>query len=212
MDKISLSDLVRWSGLSAVVVAVLVVIAEIGEFSLIRNQSTAAVGATSPWTIIMLLYLLAFLFGLWALTGLYIRQLAESGLLGLVAFLVAFAGTALGIGFTWTGLFVVPSLANMAPEFLNMIDAGEVAPAFFTGFLFSNGLFGLGWLLFGLASYRAQVFSRGASIFMAIAGLVNLVFDFMDIPFSGIIFGIALVWLAYPLWRGAAETPQAASV
>ncbi len=46
------------------------------------------------------------------LVGLYARQSEASGPLGLAAFLVAFAGTALVFGTWWTNAFVAPVLAQ----------------------------------------------------------------------------------------------------
>jgi hypothetical protein len=49
------------------------------------------------------------------LVGLYARQSEAAGLLGLVGFVVAFAGTVLVSGFVWVDTFLAPELATSAP-------------------------------------------------------------------------------------------------
>ena len=51
-----------------------------------------------------------------ALTGLYARQVPESGNLGLVGYLVAFLGTMLVAGNWWYEAFIGPALREQAPE------------------------------------------------------------------------------------------------
>ena len=55
------------------------------------------------------------------LVGLYARQSEATGPLGLVGFVMAFAGTVLVAGFAWVDTFVAPQLATSAPR---LFEAG----------------------------------------------------------------------------------------
>jgi hypothetical protein len=130
--------------------------------------------------------------------------------LGLIAFLVAFVGTALFVGINWTYTFAVPSLAEGAPEILDTDPSGVLV----AGFTLTLVLFGLGWLLFGLASLGAGVLPRGAGVLLMIGAVLILVLSLLELPFSSVVFGIALAWMGYALWEGggeAAPEPQSAT-
>jgi len=93
------------------------------------------------------------------LVGLYARQSEESGATGLVAFLVAFAGTSMILGTWWTNTFVAPTLATDAPAFLEAGPTGIMGVAYTLSF----ALGAVGWLLFGLVSLRTRVYPRAAA-------------------------------------------------
>jgi hypothetical protein len=94
--------------------------------------------------------------------GLYARQAAAGGTLGLVGLLVAVLGTMLPAGAWWLEAFAVPYAVLKAPAL--------VAPTgrLLAGRSVSFGVFALGWVLFGLASLRARVFPRDAAILLII--------------------------------------------
>lgn len=96
------SGLMRWSGLAAILAAGLLSVGAL--LSLATESENLSVSATTPsYAFSSLLYLLGGVLLLLGLVGLYIRQSGPSGILGLVAFLVAFLGTALAVGATWDG-------------------------------------------------------------------------------------------------------------
>ena len=61
-----------------------------------------------------------------ALTGLFARQVPESGKLGLVAYLVASFGTMLVAGDWWYEAFIGPALREQAPEILTTAPGGSI--------------------------------------------------------------------------------------
>jgi hypothetical protein len=126
------------------------------------------------------------------LVGLYVGQSEASGPLGLVGFLAAFAGTSLILGTSWTNTFVAPSVATEAPAFL---DAGPTGALGF-GFTLSYALAALGWLLFGLISFRARVYPRAATV----ALIAGAVLTFAPLPASGVVFNAAVLWLGLSLF------------
>jgi hypothetical protein len=112
------------------------------------------------------LRLLSTVLFLWALLALYDRQSSTAGSFGLWGFVVAFFGTALAAGNTWAEVFVWPTLAQVAPNVITAMEANEQlaeASSLQSGMGLSFPLFGVGIVLFGLATLRAGVYPRWAT-------------------------------------------------
>jgi hypothetical protein len=107
------------------------------------------------------LRLLSTVLFLWALLALYNRQVDRVGTFGLWGFVVAFFGAALLAGNTWAEVFAWPTLARVAP---NVLTGGSAeASSLETGMSLSFPLFGIGIVLFGLATLKAGVYPRWAA-------------------------------------------------
>ena len=201
----SSSNLIRWSGLAAVMASVLLLIPDIidlyqpGEFS--ERVTTGTYAFESLLRMITLVLLLPL-----GLVGLYARQSETAGPLGLLGFLVAFAGTVLVAGFVWTDTFIAPELATSAPQFL------ETGPP--PGRSLSFLVFGIGWVLFGVASLLARVYPPRAAILL-IVGTVLATLAIFLVPFAGLVFNAAVAWLGLVLFTGwgasASEQPSRVS-
>jgi hypothetical protein len=156
----SSSSLVRLGGLAAVIAAVLLLTVGIIDAYHIDAYRTAELNreflttSAHAFESVLLLIALGVLLPL-GLVGLYARQSEATGPMGLVGFVVAFAGTVLVSGFVWVDTFVAPELATSAPRF---IESGP-PPGRALSFL----VFGIGWALFGLASLVGRVYPRSAS-------------------------------------------------
>ena len=194
------SDLIRWSGLAAILAAGLLSIGAL--LSLATESENLSVSATTPsYAFSSLLYLLGGVLLLLGLVGLYIRQSGTSGLLGFVAFLVAFLGTALAVGATWAELFVAPTLAVEAPRALDAEPTGMLALGFTLTFVV---FLPLGWLLFGVASFRAGIYPRAAAILL----MVGAVIAGLPIPLTEIVLYVGVAWLGFVLFTERGETVQ----
>ena len=190
----SSSNLIRLSGLAAILASVLLSVGAL--LSLVTESENMSVSATTPsYAFSSLLYLLGGVLLLLGLVGLYIRQSGPSGILGLVAFLVAFFGTALAVGATWAELFVAPSLAVEAPRVLDAEPTGMLALGFALTFVV---FLPLGWLLFGLASFRARIYPRAAAILL----MVGAVIAGLPIPLTEIVLYVGVAWLGFTLFTG----------
>ena len=115
----SSSSLVRLGGLAAVIAAVLLLTVGIIDAyhidayqSAELNREFLTTGTHAFESTLLLIALGVLPLGL---VGLYARQSETAGLLGLVGFVVAFAGTVLVSGFVWVDTFVAPELATSAP-------------------------------------------------------------------------------------------------
>ena len=194
------SELIRWSGLAAILAAVLLSVGALLNIAT-ETENLSESATTAPYVFTWLLYLLGGVLLLLALVGLYIRQAGASGILGLVAFLVAFLGTALALGATWAELFVAPALAVEAPRVLDAEPTGMLALGFTLTFVV---FLPLGWLLFGVASLRAGIYPRAAAILL----MVGAVIAGLPIPLTEIVLYVGVAWLGFVLFTERGETVQ----
>ena len=163
-------------------------------------QDMAVAATTFSFALTFWLYMLSAVLLLGGLVAVYVYQSEAAGILGVVGFVVAFLGTALLIGATWSQVFIAPLVAVNAPQIL------ELGPP--TGVLLTFITSGVGWLLFGIATLRAGVFPRWAAILL----MVGAVLSFFPVPLSAIVLSAAVIWLGFGLvtGRGVAlgEQPQ----
>ena len=170
---------------------------------------------TSSYLVSSSLMLLSFVLLLWALIGIYERQSRAAGTFGLWAFIVAFLGTALLAGNAWAQVFVWPTLAQVAPSLVSSeVMSGQAAEAssyLSAGLSLSFPLFGIGMILFGVATFRAGVYPRWVALLLIISIPVTMFLD----PTAGsfqesigqILLGIAVGALG---WH-ALKTPPSGS-
>jgi hypothetical protein len=119
--------------------------------------------------------------------------------LGLVAFLLAFLGTALVTGDFYANTVVTPMVAREVPSFLD-----NPLSSFLQAWLpFSFGILALSWLLFGVTTVRTRVYPRGASWLLLIGAVVALA----PLPLDNLPFDAALAWLGFAILKER-ETPR----
>jgi len=206
----SASTLIRWSGLAGIASSVLVIVAEVIARSLgLMSMEAMAVTPLAPrWVQLNLMELLGLAVMLLALVGLYAHQAQVIGRFGLIAFLVAFLGTSLLMGASWTNTFTPPAIARGAPALLTM----HPPPApLGTAFVTTAEIFGLGQILFGLALLFGRQLPRGGAILLIVAGVLVRVTPMLPIylPLEVLAAGAAFAWLGYTLWSGDGEPARA---
>jgi hypothetical protein len=195
------SNLIRLGGLAAVLAGVLFIIYDLLSLGF-ASADLSEVAATGSYALYEGLHLIGGVLLLGGLVGLYAGQSFSAGTLGVVAFLVAFVGTALVVGVIWALAFVAPSVAATAPGLLNGPPAGALG----VGFTLSFVLGGLGWLLFGVATLRARVYPRAAAVLL----IVGAVLTFIPVPLSALVWEAAIAWLGFSLLteRGVTAEPS----
>ena len=97
---------------------------------------------------------------------------------------------------------MVPRLAEVAP---NVADQG--AGSVLAGYLLSFLLFGVGWLVFGVATLRARSFPRGAVVLLIVGAVVSI----LPLPSRALILELAAVWLGIVLLSGRSASAQRTS-
>jgi hypothetical protein len=197
------SQLIRWSGLAAILAGVLLSIGALLNIAT-ETENLSESATTAPYALTWLLYLLGGVLLLLGLVGLYARQSQAAGILGLVGFLVAFSGMALLVGSAWFRLFVAPFFAVEAPGALDAEPTGMLALGFALSFVvFSTS----GWVLFGIATLRAGVYPRAAAILLMAGVLIN----FLPTHYTEFVFNVAVAWLGLVLFTGRGEAARQAS-
>jgi hypothetical protein len=127
------------------------------------------------------------------LVGLYARQAGAAGTLGLVGFVLAFVGVHFSMGVSFVDAFVKPAVWPWEdPEYFERAVASLA--------IFAPG-FVLGWVLFGVATLRTQIYPRAAAMLLIAGALILL----LPLPLSGIIFAVAVAWMGYVLFEGRSE-------
>jgi len=192
------SDLMRWAGLAALASAVLSIVGDL--LRLFVDVESPQTVTTASYALVFLLYLLSGALLLLGLVGLYTSQSEQTGILGLIGFLAAFFGTVLLAGALWFELFITPALAAEAPR---LAQAELGLAGFILVFLFGA----VGWVLFGIATLRAQVYPRWAAVLLIVGGVVA----FFPVPLAGIIFSVAIAWLGFILFTGRGAPPEQTS-
>lgn len=198
---------IRWGGLAAVLGGALLLSADVWGLSqelLGRGpQKFSEVVQTTSHTVSSAMFLTAGVLLLIGLVALYARQAEETGVLGLVGFVAALVGTSLALGTFWTSAFVAPSVALVAPAFLDGDPAGPLGFGFMMSFL----AVAVGWALFGAAMFKARVFSRVAAVVLTVGALIT----FAPFPATTLLFDVALIWVGYSLYserKAEAMSPE----
>lgn len=217
---ISTTTLTRAAGLAAVAGGLLFAAVQINHPPL-----DLALVSTVEWKVRQSVKVVMATLSLAGITGMYLRQVRQAGVLGLLGYLVFAAGYLLMLSSEIIGLCVLPALTGSAPGFVTDIltVANGGAPAGDIGLLkHLNLISGLaymgGGLLFGIALFRANVLARWAAALLAVGALATAAIPLLPMinqRLFAVPVGIALVGLGYSLWRGqrtAAATPAAPSL
>ena len=156
------------------------------------------------------------------ITGMYLRQVRQMGVLGLAGYLLFAAGYLVIFSVEVIAAFVLPTVADLAPGYVNDIlvasaggtPVGDIG-AMQTWFAVSGAGYLLGGLVFGIALFRARVLARWAAALLAIATVSTAALSVLPESFNrpfAVPTGIALIGLGVSLWRDQRPTaPPAAT-
>ena len=208
--KITASSLIRWAGLSAMVAGIFFVVV-----GLFHPPDVLSSVTTPRWVIVHSLASAMCFFWLLGITGLYARQVKETGWLGLAGFLLFSLWPVLLVPFTVAEVFILPPLATDAPTFVESFlgifngSPGEMNLGVFGALYDLSGvLLILGGLLFGIATLRAGILSRWAAGLLAVAAAVTPAAALLPQEHRALVavpVGLALAWLGYALWSERRE-------
>jgi hypothetical protein len=103
-----------------------------------------------------------------SLVALYAAQAGALGKVGLAGFVFAFLGSLLYLGLQFDESFVWPVLAEEAPSLLALQGPMFSNVRFMSAYLAMGLMFVFGWIVFGVATYRAGVLSRSGGALLAV--------------------------------------------
>jgi hypothetical protein len=195
-------NLVRWGGLATLASALLAVLSFVLYLVVVGGSRISEAATSTAFFLPSGAQLLAMVLLLVGLVALFARQAEVFGALGLAGFLLALIGTTMAAGALWSQVFVVPHLAQAAPE---VADRG--AGSVLAGYLLSFLLFGVGWLVFGVATLRTRAFPRWAVILLIVGAVISI----LPLPSRALILEIAAGCLGFVLLtEGGAPAGQPA--
>lgn len=192
--------LIRWSGLVGLLAGVLYAA---GAWLHPLGESVDAV-LNPRWIPSHIVYWIAVLLLQFALIGLYAFQAEKAGKLGLVGFVLAFIGTSIVSSILIYVSAVAPLIASEAQP---IFERAMTMPGYLQ-FLFVAG-FGLGYVLFGLATVRAAVYPRWSGLLLIIGVTLFIVAEATPlaegvahalITVGDTLFGLGLAAMGYALW------------
>ncbi|MEC5199863.1 hypothetical protein RCH21_002102 [Arthrobacter sp. PL16] len=189
----------------------------------IHPSDVVASLSTRRWEFVHILSFAEAVLAVVGLTGMYLKQVRQTGILGLIGYLMFGFFFILQSSFTFAEAFIAPLFAADAPQvsvdvvglfgrYEAVTDLGPLAALPTIGGLLYVG----GALLFGIAVIRARVLSRGAGILLVAAAAITPVAGAL-LPhtlerMAAVPMGLALIWLGYSLWSdqraGTAESRQ----
>ena len=180
------SNLIRWTGLAAMVGGVLWALWTVGfNFVGYGDPGTPAYERYEAYNRLLPLALLLVMMGF---LGLHAAQRKSYGRLGKAGFVTALVGLALVISGSVGEFWVFTAQPYGEP---NGRDASWML------YLLGHLVLAVSCVLFGVATARAKVLPRKAALMFAVLG------GFAVAPFFGaLIFAIPFTWLGYTLWSG----------
>jgi len=211
--SITPTTLTRAAGLAAVSAGLLFILIQ-----LIHPHEDVATVTTTAWTVTALLTMAMSVLLLVGLAGIYLRQVTETGVLGLVGVLLFGAGFVLTIAVTFIEVFVLPSLADQSPQYVDDFLAtftggavvGDVGSLPVAGVVAAVSYL-LGGLLFGVALVRARILARWAALLLAVGAVATLLVPVLPHALDRLLafpVGLALAGLGHSLWREQRSTSE----
>jgi hypothetical protein len=167
--------------------------------------------ATTDWVVRNSAKVVMAALALVGITGMYLRQVRQMGVLGLVGYLLFGAGYLLMFATEVISAYVLPGLVHLAPSYVNdlVVAAAGGKPAGDIGAMSAvlnvTGIgYMVGGLLFGIALFRANILWRWASALLAVGTIATVSLAFLPESFNrpiAVPVGLALLSLGVSLWR-----------
>jgi hypothetical protein len=203
------SALIRASGLSAAIGGLGFVL-----FPLLHPNHDAAGFTSWIWVPAHMAPNVGAILVLFGLVGLLARQLERAGWLGVFGFVVAFFGTASFVMGAMIEAFIIPFMGLQNPAF----EEGPPPPGIGEAFMTITLLFAVGYLILGIATYRAAVLPRSVGALLVVGavawmGLERIVAVFLESDslwaIGPVLMGASLMWLGYTLWSQTPDSVRA---
>ena len=203
---ITTTGLTRAAGISAAAAGLIFIAVQINH----PPMDLASVASTD-WVVRNTAKVVMAALALVGITGMYLRQVRQAGVLGLVGYLLFGAGYLLMLGVGAVGAFVLPALVDVAPSYVNDVvvaafggtPAGDIG-AMKTVLALSGVGYMLGGLLFGFALFRARILARWAAALLAVGTVATVSLAVLPESFNrpmAVPVGVALIGLGVSLWR-----------
>jgi len=202
---ITTTKLTRAAGLSAVVGGLLFIAVQFKHPHLDATFTT-----TTEYAVRESMKIFMAVLSLIGITGIYLRQVKQMGVLGLIGYLVFGTGFLTLLSVQMIGVFVLPDLAASQPGYVNDVLAvatsgtpiGDVSQMQNLSMIAISYI--VGGTLFGIALFRANILVRWASVLLTVGAAATVLTG--QLPMAAqrlfaIPVSVALIGLGYSLWR-----------
>jgi hypothetical protein len=203
---ITTTGLTRAAGLSAAAAGLIFIAVQINHPPMEVDSV-----ATTEWLVRNSAKVLMGVLALIGITGMYLRQVRQVGVVGLIGYLLLGAGYLLMFSTEVISAYVLPSLVNLAPGYVNDIlvaAAGGTAVgdigAMKTVLAVTGAGYMVGGLIFGIALFRAGILARWAAALLAVGTIATASLAVLPEAFNrpmAVPVGLALIGLGLSLWR-----------
>ncbi|WP_410671400.1 hypothetical protein [Amycolatopsis sp. cmx-4-68] len=196
----------RATGISAAIAGLLFIAVQIGHPAMDVSAVT-----TTDWVLRSTAKALMAALALAGITGMYLRQVRQTGILGFLGYVLFAVGYLLMLSIEIVAAAVLPALAPTAPGYVADVLAvafGGTAThdigAMQTVIVASSAGYLAGGCLFGIALFRARVLARWAAALLAAGAVATVALAVLPESFNrplAIPTGVALIGLGISLWR-----------
>jgi len=208
---VTTTNLTRAAGISAAVAGAIFIGVQVNHPAMELSSVD-----TTEWAVRNTAKVVMAALALAGITGMYLRQVRQMGVLGLIGYVLFSAGLLVMLSVAFVAGYVLPSLVDVAPGYVDDVltaaaggapagDIGSMQGAFLASALGYVG----GGLLFGIALFRAGILARWAAALLAVGTTATLALAVLphsfDRPFA-VPVGVALIGLGVSLWRDQQDT------
>jgi hypothetical protein len=203
---VTTTRLTQAAGIAAAAAGAIYIAVQIGHPATVLASAT-----TTDWFVRNTAKAVMAVLALVGFTGIYLRQRAKVGLLGLAGYLLLSGGYFLLFGTEFVAAIVVPTAAPSAPGYISDVitaafggkPVGDIGPFMTVLALTAVGYAG-GGLLFGITTFRAGILSKSAAALLAVGNVATLSLAVLPSSFNrpmAVPTGVALIGLGVSLWR-----------
>jgi hypothetical protein len=181
----------------------------------------AFVTETNQWVVRCIAKVFMCALALAGITGIYLRQVRQMRVLGLIGYLLFSVGYLLILCTVMMAAAFLPALTHTAPQFVNDVVAANEGgtPTGSIGHLqvlfnITGATYMLGGLVFGIALFRARVLARWAAVLLAASTVGTAALAVLPASFNrpmAVPEGVALIGLGISLWRDQRTSEQTAA-
>ncbi|WP_208630421.1 hypothetical protein [Amycolatopsis kentuckyensis] len=201
----------RAAGIAAAIAGALFIAVQVGHPAMDVSLVTA-----TDWAVRSTAKALMAALALAGITGMYLRQVRQTGILGFLGYALFAAGYLLMFSIEVVAAAVLPALAPTAPGYVADVLAvafGGTATHAIGGMQIVIAVSSVGYLaggcLFGIALFRARVLARWASALLAAGTVATVALAVLPESFNrplAVPTGVALIGLGISLWRARPAT------
>jgi hypothetical protein len=203
---ITTTTLTRAAGLAAVAGGLLYIGVQVNHPNVDLTLVT-----TTEWKVRQTMKVLFAALSLAGITGMYLRQVKKTGVLGLLGYVLFATGFLVMMSIEFAGAVVLPAIAHDAPGYVSDVLAaatvgtatGDIGLMTTANMLVAVTFLG-GGLLFAIALFRGNILARWAAVLLAVGSLVPLAIPLLpqvNYRLFALPTGVAMVCLGFSLWR-----------